>query len=422
MFTQRKNGNSSLILKIFCVSALSLLTCQILFGQEPKKVPDRRKTFGESLKKYENKPEVKAVKPKAASRTDDEIIRVETNMVVTDALVVNPKGNAIAGLKKEDFVITENGIPQEMELFANGETAKIPRSIVLIVEVGTIPSMTDRSLEAAKTLVDKLEPNDRMAIVNTNIQLILDYTTDKKLLRSTLEKLKKETWAGRYEYSSLLASLAELFGPGDIRPIVINQSYGGELAQMKPMWEDPKQFCKRKMRGMCERNYAFSDVIDTVERSRATIYTVVPGLQIIGLSKEQQVSRARIYLNGFWEEVGNVKRYWDEVSPNTNRTEQEKQEYFRKWTEHDISVHVKTQKALIEATGLSGGYTNFLEKPEDADDVYGSIFRVIENRYTIGYYPKNDARDGKRRTVKIEVKGHPEYVVMGRKTYFAPGP
>jgi hypothetical protein len=45
---------------------------------------------------------------------------------------------------------------------------------------------------------------------------------------------------------------------------------------------------------------------------------------------------------------------------------------------------------------------------------------VIENRYVVGYYPKNEARDGTRRSVKIEVKGHPEYVVLGRKTYFAP--
>jgi hypothetical protein len=40
----------------------------------------------------------------------------------------------------------------------------------------------------------------------------------------------------------------------------------------------------------------------------------------------------------------------------------------------------------------------------------------------IGYYPTNKARDGKRRTVTIEVRDHPEYIVWGRKAYFAPLP
>jgi hypothetical protein len=410
MFSPRANLNHSLILKIFCVAGLSCLTFQILVGQEPKKIPDRRKAFGESLKKYEKKPELKDVKAKTASTGDDDVIRIETNLVVTDALVVNPKGNAIAGLKKEDFFITENGVPQEMQLFSNGETANIPRSIVFIVEVGAIPSMAERSLEAAKILVDNLDEKDRMAIVNTNTQLVLDFTSDKKLLKSTLEKLKAESMGGRHNYSSLVASLFELFGAEDIRPIVINQTYGDELGVLKPMWEYGKPLCKRRVRGFCERTFSFSDVTETVERSRATIYTVVPGPQIVGLSKEQQIERARMYLTGYMTEIGK----------NIDRTEREKEEFRRKWTEIELFSHVETQNALIKITGLSGGITNFLEKPEDAEDIYGSIFRMIENRYTIGYYPKNDARDGKRRTVKIEVRGHPEYVVLGRKTYFAP--
>ena len=156
MLSPRENLNFSLTCKIFCLAVSILLIFQPLFGQEPKKLPDRRRTFGESLKRFEKKPDLKTAKPKPTSGGDDDIIRIETNMVVTDALVVNSKGNAIVGLGKEDFIITENDVVQEMELFSDGGTAKIPRSIVFIVEVGTIPSVTDMSLEAAKTLVDKL--------------------------------------------------------------------------------------------------------------------------------------------------------------------------------------------------------------------------------------------------------------------------
>jgi VWFA-related protein len=409
-------NSTGLISSLFLIAAFSLLSCPILFGQDAKKTPDRRKSFGQSLKKYEKKPEESADKVTKAETPNDDVIRVETNLVVSDILVVNQKGNALVGLKKEDFVVTENGVPQEMELFSKGGSADIPKSVVLIIEVGVIPSFTDRSLEAAKTLVDKLNPRDRMAIVTTNTKLVLDFTDDKKLLKSKLEKLKDEYRAGRHEYSSLLAALNELFSPEDIRPIVVMQSYGGELSVLKPMWESMKQYCQRLLKGeralwgFCERDYSFSDVMEAVEKSRATIYTIVPGPQIVGLSKEQQIRRSHLYLNG----------YMNEIAKGIERSEKQKEELRRKLTETEIQEHTATQTALIKVTGLSGGYTNFLEKAEDASGIYESIFKVIENRYVIGYYPKNEARDGKRRSVKIEVRGHPEYIVMGRKTYFAP--
>lgn len=69
---------------------------------------------------------------------------------------------------------------------------------------------------------------------------------------------------------------------------------------------------------------------------------------------------------------------------------------------------------------LSGGWPDFLEKPEQANAVYARIFNDMNNRYVIGYYPTNKTHDGTRRTIKIEVRGHPEYIVWGRKTYLAP--
>ena len=66
---------------------------------------------------------------------------------------------------------------------------------------------------------------------------------------------------------------------------------------------------------------------------------------------------------------------------------------------------------------LSGGDTCFIEKPQDAENVYANIFTNIKNRYVIGYYPTNQEQGGKRRYVKVEVRDHPEYIVTGRKTY-----
>lgn len=52
------------------------------------------------------------------------------------------------------------------------------------------------------------------------------------------------------------------------------------------------------------------------------------------------------------------------------------------------------QTAMVKLAELSGGFTSFLENPEDAENIYSDIFTVMKNRYVIGYYPTNRTRDG----------------------------
>jgi hypothetical protein len=69
---------------------------------------------------------------------------------------------------------------------------------------------------------------------------------------------------------------------------------------------------------------------------------------------------------------------------------------------------------------VTGGWTMFLEKPEDADHIYSSILSDINRRYLVGYYPTNKEHDGKRRKIDITIRNHPDYLVVGRKWYYAP--
>lgn len=62
-------------------------------------------------------------------------------------------------LKQSDFIITEDGAPQKVELFSAGENAALPRSIVLIYyHTHNSKSDFENNLEAAKSLVDNLAP------------------------------------------------------------------------------------------------------------------------------------------------------------------------------------------------------------------------------------------------------------------------
>src|SRR5438105_658793 len=62
----------------------------------------RIRNFGSSLKRYEKKERRKT--QNKSNERDDDVVRVSADLVVSDVLVTNQKGNVILGLQKEDFI------------------------------------------------------------------------------------------------------------------------------------------------------------------------------------------------------------------------------------------------------------------------------------------------------------------------------
>lgn len=392
------------------------------FGQKPSVSPSpektRTKTFGSSLDKYKNKKQKNKKsndsqdKQNSSEPVDDETIQIKTDLVVSDILVTDQKSNVITYLKKDDFIITEDGAPQTVEIFSPGESTSIPRSIVLIIDNAApqCPYLKN-SINAAKILVDKLNPKDKMAIVTVDLILRLDFTTDKTLLKKTLDSLDAG-WVRNIEFDTLLAVLNEMFDERDRQRIIIFQTDGTDMIWLKPDKDSPYpvSYSTRYNSGMkytgekSMSKFGFSEVKEAIERSQATIYSVIPGIRFLGFSEKEQLARAKITLAELDQAFG-----WKNLS------------YLIK-TQLYAEAERKPagQAAMFRVAELSGGNAGFIEKPEDAENIYSDIFTIIKNRYAIGYYPINQNRDGKLRNVKIEVRNHPEYNVTGRKAYFAP--
>jgi len=410
-------------MKLYLIIVLLSAFVSLSLGQTlPSASPEKIKTFGSSLEKYRNKNQKnKKQQPdsqenrKVEESNDGEVIRVKSDLVVNDVLVTDQNRNVITGLKKDDFIVTENSVPQTIEIFSPGENASVPRSIVLVIDcVAPQVPYIRKSIEAAKLLVDKLNPNDKMAIVTVDVKLRMDFTTDKTLLKKTLDSLETKDikiWGG-LEFDALLAVLNEMFAAEDRRPIIIFQGDGTEIIWLQTDKDAPYRVSNsvRENSGMRYtgkmRNFGFSEVKEAVASSRATIYSIIPGIRFLGFSKEERLARAKTSFKNTYRALGIQEKYLPVL--------------MRKYQGRDAEVLAAGQTAMFRVAELSGGNAGFIEKPEDAESIYSDIFTVIKNRYVIGYYPTNEARDGKRRNVKIDVRNHPEYIVTGRKAYFAP--
>lgn len=365
------------------------------FAQNERRERPKIKNFGQSLKPQKNKSE--KVETKNAPTNDEDIIKVETNLVRTDVLVIDRKGNAIRNLKASDFLVTENDMPQEIGTFSLGDSADVPRSIVLIIDYsGSQIPFIKTSVEAAKVLVDKLNPKDRMAIVTDDVKLLVEFTEDKNLLKNKLDSLAKKAASGEFgkslQYSALMATLGEIFDDEDLRPIIIFQTDGDQASYIARTDEQIKN-----PNSVYTTTFTVARLFDRVEKSRATIYSVISGYSLLGLTPEERVRKVLAS-----ETFDNQTKSSPEVVKN--------------YAERIFGQ----QNGMVIIARDSGGFTEDLETPDQADAIYSRIFAGISSRYLIGYYPTNEARDGTRRNVKIEVRGHPEYIVWGRKFYFAP--
>jgi len=176
-------------------------------------------------------------------------------------------------------------------------------------------------------------------------------------------------------------------------------------------------------------DYHMDDIYSEVEKSRAKIYTVVPNDRLIGFPEAETIERAHLMLEKQRAAQTKTQDMWygyqrlppkASNNPTTYRIpEGGVKELREKLTQRAVETFVQGQAAADRVAELTGGWTSFLEKPEQADDIYGRILEDINRRYIIGYYPANKEMNGTLRRVRVEVRGHPEYILQGRRSYYA---
>lgn len=142
---------------------------------------------------------------------DDEVLKVDTNIVNVDTVVYNKKtGQILTGLKKENFSIYENGVKQDISNFATPES---PITVTLLVEYSKWSEFfgvyASRGQEAGKLEVIRpvayflsrfiKAPDDYASVVAFDMRPtpITDFTNDPNRLRQTVDLLLRNNPAFR---------------------------------------------------------------------------------------------------------------------------------------------------------------------------------------------------------------------------------
>ena len=110
-----------------------------------------------------------------AAAQDDDIVTVDSAIVLVNTTVTDARGVAVQGLTQKQFKVFEDGVEQEIKLFEPEET---PFAAVILMDTsGSMESRVSLARSAAMKFLEGLRGNDVAAIYNfhSKVDLVQDF-------------------------------------------------------------------------------------------------------------------------------------------------------------------------------------------------------------------------------------------------------
>ena len=121
-------------------------------------------------------------------KESEDVIKVNTDLVVFDAQVIDKKSKRIIGdLTKDDFEVTDNGVKQSISYFGRDE---LPLSIILLLDVSrSVRPIIHDIRDGALNALQRLKPDDQVAVMAfaSETELWQDFTKDRALVSRKIE-------------------------------------------------------------------------------------------------------------------------------------------------------------------------------------------------------------------------------------------
>jgi len=397
-------GFLSLLVAVALVSAAPARSAQ----DPANKQRPRRVAGSESTPSETQKP---SGTPEAGEEVSEgDVVRIDTQLVSVPAIVTNSLGRPVPGLRLDNFIIYEDGQKQTITNFG---TTEAPFEVALLLDTsGSTRADVELIRQAANAFIGALRPGDRVAIVAfkdrtsgsstlATVDVLARLTDDRKLLRSAIANLG--TSNGTPFYDSLVRIADEIF-------------------------RDPPRNEVRGRRAVV----ALTDGVDSTSSSdyagaRAKLLRAGVACYFIEVNTEDFVEDrllkdcqddGKLTLS-----AAQLQRYRQIFVPRASSEDYADFCQMGPFQRMQISRDLyNLARREMDDLARAAGARNFAAATlQDARAAFARVAADIGTQYSLGYYPTNKARDGKFRTIKVEVRGLTgKSEVRAREGYQAP--
>lgn len=395
---------STLASGLICLLLLAAFGVHVT-GQQPNQQRPRRVTKDEA-----QSPAKATQEPQTEEVDEGDVVRVETQLVSVPTVVTNSFGRPVPGLRVENFLLFENSQPQKITNFA---TTEAPFEIALLLDTsGSTREDVGLIRQAANAFIDALRPGDRVAVVGFNtarqgqtiaakVEVLAKLTGDRKLLRTAIENLGSSN--GTPFYDALERIVDDVFH------------------------EAPREEARGRRAVV-----ALTDGVDSTSDSdfqtvRSKLSRAGVASYFIQVNTEDFVEDrllkdcqddGRLTLS-----AKQLQRYRQVFVPRARPEDYADFCQMGQFERMQISrdLYNLARREMDELAKASGGKNFLAASLQDARAAFARVATEIGTQYSLGYYPTNKARDGKFRTIRVEVQGAPDKAqVRAREGYYAP--
>lgn len=307
---------------------------------------------------------------------EDEVVRIETNLVTMPVSVLDRDGRFISGLQQRDFRIFENGVEQRVDYFQSVEQ---PFTVVLMIDVSPSTAFKiDEIHDGAIAFVNQLRPADRVMVIafDDRVRVLSQPTNNRQVLRQAIYQAQFGDGTSLYEAVDhvIRRELARISG----RKAVVLFTDGVDTTS---------------------RYANYQSTIADVEEVDALFYPIRYNTQ----SQYGNRTRTRRRAPDMDDWIGIILGGGN-ISVGRGPAGSSREEY-------------ETGRRYLETLAQNSGGRKF-----EADSVYNleasfaGIAEELRRQYSLGYYPDKPGESGERRRISVRVM-RPDVVVKAKSTY-----
>ncbi len=292
----------------------------------------------------QNKPDAKKEKRDKKERKKLGKKLSETITVKANLLITNGDGKRLDDVKIEDVKIYEDGVEQKITRFARKENAL---NLAFVMDnSGSLRTQLNVEQAVGKALAVGLRPLDAALVIrfvdNNKIEVVQEWTQDKKALLETMENLYVE---------------------------------GGQSAITDALYLAAEQILQREQADKSKR-CAIVLVSDGEERD--SYYELA---ELVALFEKTD---AQIFVIALTRDLGEKGVLYENV----------------------INPKARAQKFVQNLALATGGAAYILDKKYTSDDVNAALKSIaveLSSQYIIGYTSTNQTRDGLPRKLSVQI-------------------
>lgn len=305
-------------------------------------------------------------------------LQLRAEEVLLNITVADEYGRRITSLRKEDFIIAEDGKRQDITSFL---VSTVPVNVMLLLDAsGSVAGQIDSLRHAGNEFIKQLGPEDKVSAIefHTNIELIQDWTSNQ---------------------SDLLHAISWRFRPG-----VVRDKKGRAMPGATSLY-DALYLAATEQLAKVDGRKAVIILTDGVDTSSKVTYDQGLASIIKSGAVVYVVSKARAFIEALRGYTNPVSRIFGGGMARAAGIE--------------IAAFENAERLMTDLCTKTGGRIFSPLEDREMSGAYAEVAQELKNQYIITYIPKNEVHDGQLRYIRVYLT-RAGYAARTRESYYAP--